>query len=83
MQSGTALGDYAISRDTKEMSFKLGENLGVKTADSAELVKKLTEFTAKQLVDATMEIDKNMVNFLLIILTRIRKIISTIILLKV
>ncbi|XP_043469896.1 esterase FE4-like [Leptopilina heterotoma] len=60
MQSGTALGGYAIAHDGKEMSFKLGEHLGVKTTDSAELVKKLAEFTAKQLVDATMEIEKNL-----------------------
>ncbi|XP_051170759.1 juvenile hormone esterase-like [Leptopilina boulardi] len=60
MQSGTALGDYAISHNGMEMSFKLGEYLGIKTNDSAELVKKLTEFSAQQIVDATTEINKKM-----------------------
>lgn len=62
MQSGTALGDYAISHNGKEMSFALGEYLGIKTTDSAVLVQKLTEFSAKQIVDACIEMDKKMVD---------------------
>ncbi|XP_033230515.1 esterase FE4-like [Belonocnema kinseyi] len=53
MQSGSALSGWAISCNPKERAFKLGEVLGVKTTDSAELIKKLMEFSAKELVDAS------------------------------
>ena len=37
----------------REAAFMLGERLGIKTTDSAELVNKLKTFSAKDLVDAS------------------------------
>lgn len=42
----------------------LGEMLGIKTTDSAELIDKLKQFSAKELVDAGKEISKHGVRFL-------------------
>lgn len=42
----------------------LGEALGIKTTDSEELVKKLSEFHAEDIIAATNEITKHQVKYL-------------------
>lgn len=42
----------------------LGEALGIKTTDSEELVKKLTEFHVQDIIAATNEITKHQVKYL-------------------
>ena len=42
----------------------LGEALGIKTTDSGELVKKLSEFHAEDIIAATNEITKHQVKYL-------------------
>ncbi|KAK2586966.1 hypothetical protein KPH14_010941 [Odynerus spinipes] len=54
-QSGSILNPWAVSYNPKDMAFKLGETLGIRTTDSAELVKKLAEFSAKDIVTASKE----------------------------
>ena len=61
MQSGTAFSSWALSSNPVEMAFKLGEVLGIKTTDSAELVNKLKELSPKDLVDASREMAKSLV----------------------
>lgn len=52
-QSGSAVNTWAISYDTRDVAFKLGEKLDIKTSDSAELVAKLAEYSPKELIDAS------------------------------
>ncbi|XP_015175882.1 PREDICTED: cholinesterase 1-like [Polistes dominula] len=54
-QSGAILNPWAIEYKPKEMAFKLGEKLGISTQDTGELIKKLAEFSAKDIVTATKE----------------------------
>lgn len=61
MQSGSAMNGWAFSENPKERAFKLGEVLGVKTTDTAELMNKLTEFSAKELVDASKVVVQGLV----------------------
>nr|XP_003706284.1 PREDICTED: esterase FE4-like [Megachile rotundata] len=60
VQSGNILNPWAITYNSRELAFKLGESLGIHTTDSAELVQKLTEFHVKDIVDATIELDKTL-----------------------
>ena len=69
MQSGSALNSWALSYNPKDMAFKLGEVLGIKTTDSAELVNKLAEFSAKELVDASKIVSQGLVRNICFILT--------------
>ncbi|XP_043273664.1 juvenile hormone esterase-like [Venturia canescens] len=57
-QSGAVLSTWAYSYTPKENAFALGEILGIKTSDTAELVDKLRQFTALELVDASTELSK-------------------------
>lgn len=52
-QSGSAVNTWAISYDARDVAFKLGEKLDIKTTDSAELVARLAEFSPKELIDAS------------------------------
>ncbi|XP_076173591.1 esterase E4 [Ptiloglossa arizonensis] len=55
-QSGTTINPWAISYNPRELAFMLGEALGIRTTDSAELVQKLTEFHVKDIIAASNEI---------------------------
>ncbi|XP_016907128.2 esterase FE4 [Apis cerana] len=57
-QSGTVLNPWAITYNPREQAFMLGEALGIKTTDSEELVKKLSEFHVKDIIAASGEIMK-------------------------
>ncbi|XP_020279915.1 esterase FE4-like [Pseudomyrmex gracilis] len=57
-QSGSAVNTWAISYNPREVAFKLGEKLGIETTDSAELVARLAEFTAKELITVSGELMK-------------------------
>lgn len=61
MESGSALNPWATSYNPKEMAFKLGEVLGISTGDTKELINKLKEFTAQELVTASGEVSKTIV----------------------
>lgn len=52
-QSGSAVNTWAISYDARDVAFKLGEKLDIKTSDSAELVARLAEFSPKELIAAS------------------------------
>ncbi|KAK9301557.1 hypothetical protein QLX08_006113 [Tetragonisca angustula] len=58
-QSGTILNPWSITYNPREQAFMLGEALGIKTTDSGELVKKLSEFHAEDIIAATNEITKH------------------------
>ncbi|KAL2721606.1 esterase FE4-like, partial [Vespula maculifrons] len=58
-QSGSILNPWALQYQPKEMAFKLGETLGIRTQDTGELVNKLAEFSGKDLVTASMEMMKD------------------------
>ncbi|NP_001136104.1 carboxylesterase clade B, member 6 precursor [Nasonia vitripennis] len=58
MQSGSALNPWAMEYNPKDMAFKLGEALGIKTTDTKELVNKLREFSVHEIVTATSEVSK-------------------------
>lgn len=60
-QSGTVLNPWAITYNPREQAFMLGEALGIKTTDSEELVKKLSEFDVKDIIAASGEIMKKQV----------------------
>ncbi|XP_017761096.1 PREDICTED: esterase FE4-like [Eufriesea mexicana] len=55
-QSGTILNPWAISYNPRDLAFMLGENLGIRTTDSEELVKRLSEFHVKDIITASNEI---------------------------
>ncbi|XP_012215980.1 esterase FE4-like [Linepithema humile] len=57
-QSGSAVNTWAMSYNPREMAFKLGDKLEIETSDSAELVARLAEFSAKELITASMELIK-------------------------
>lgn len=60
-QSGSVLNTWSMTYNPKEMAFKLGEQLGIKTTDSKELMDKLKEISAKDIVAATSEVGKTLV----------------------
>lgn len=53
------MNPWAVTYNPKEIAFKLGEVLGVKTSDTKELVDKLKEFTLQDIVTATTEVGKS------------------------
>ncbi|XP_031846091.1 esterase FE4 [Nomia melanderi] len=59
-QSGSMLGQYALQKNPRELAFKLGEALGIKTTDSAELVQKLSEFDVKDIIAGSDEVTKSL-----------------------
>ncbi|XP_031781566.1 venom carboxylesterase-6 [Nasonia vitripennis] len=59
-QSGTSLNPWVIQYKPREVAFQLGEVLGVKPADSKELVDKLKTFSAKELMVAAEEVSKSL-----------------------
>ncbi|XP_058804192.1 juvenile hormone esterase-like [Phymastichus coffea] len=60
MQSGSALNPFALIYNPKDMAFKLGETLGIKTTDTKELVDKLRELSVQDIVTASQEVAKTM-----------------------
>ncbi|XP_047347897.1 venom carboxylesterase-6-like [Vespa velutina] len=54
-QSGSILNPWAMEYKPKEMAFKLGETLGIRTQDTGELVNKLAEYSARDIITATRE----------------------------
>lgn len=59
-QSGSMLAPWALTTNARDHAFMLGEALGIKTTDSAELVQKLSEFHAKDLIAAADEVSKSL-----------------------
>ncbi|XP_076656402.1 esterase FE4 [Halictus rubicundus] len=59
-QSGSMLPQMALQINARDHAFMLGEALGIKTTDSAELVQKLSEFHVKDIIAATDEITKSL-----------------------
>lgn len=64
MQSGSALNPYAFEYNPRDIAFKLGEALGIKTTDTKELVDKLKEFSVQDIVTATQEVAKTIVRMI-------------------
>ncbi|XP_015591452.1 esterase FE4 [Cephus cinctus] len=60
MQSGSVLNSWSFTYDHKELAFKLGELLGIRTSDSTELVERLKEKSAKEIVDASGQLMKSL-----------------------
>ena len=58
-ESGSIINPWAMSYNPRELAFMLGEALGIHTTDSAELVQKLSEFHAKDIITASNEIMKS------------------------
>ncbi|KOC60513.1 Esterase FE4 [Habropoda laboriosa] len=58
-ESGSLLNPWSVSYNAREQAFMLGEALGIHTTDSGELVHKLSEFAASDIIAATNEISKN------------------------
>ncbi|KAG7212446.1 hypothetical protein KM043_012761 [Ampulex compressa] len=56
IQSGSVLNPWSVADNIKGLSFMLGEALGIQTTDSGELLQKLAERKAEDLVTATGEI---------------------------
>lgn len=69
MQSGSALNPWAMEYNSKELAFKLGEALGIKTTDTKELVNKLKEFSVQEIVTATSEVTKLLVKYIFFLIT--------------
>lgn len=66
-QSGSILNPWSIEYKPKEMAFKLGETLGIRTQDTGELVNKLAEFSAGDIIIATKQMMNDIVIILLLI----------------
>ncbi|CAK9820725.1 Esterase FE4 [Anthophora plagiata] len=58
-ESGSILNPWAVTYNAREQAFMLGEALGIRTSDSGELVQKLSEFSANDIITATNEMSKN------------------------
>lgn len=56
MLSGSVINSWALTYEPAESAFKLGEVLGIKTKDSAELMSKLQEIDTAKLVTASAEV---------------------------
>ncbi|XP_033332359.2 esterase FE4 [Megalopta genalis] len=59
-QSGSMANPWALQSNPRELAFMLGEALGIKTTDSAELVQKLSEFHVKDIIAASGEVTKSL-----------------------